>query len=201
MYKIAFPLITIGKKGICMKKSKYVAAVLAAAWSLHAFAAANNESLEVPIHAVNSTGVGASIGTVQITETKNGLVFTPTLSGLPAGTHGFHIHEYPSCQAGIDKTTKVPAAAMAAGGHWDPENTHKHLGPYANQGHRGDLPMLRVNERGEATASVVAPHIKKINEIRGRSLIVHAGGDNFSDTPHPLGGGGPRLACGVIPSR
>ncbi len=183
-----------------MKKSKYVAAVLAAAWSLHGFAAANNESLEVSIHAVNSIGVGASIGTVRIKETKNGLVFTPTLSALPAGAHGFHIHEYPSCEAGIDKTTKVPAAAMAAGGHWDPTNTHKHLGPDSNKGHRGDLPMLRVNERGEATTSVLAPHIKKIKEIRGRALIVHAGADNFSDTPRPSGGGGARLACGVIPS-
>ncbi|MBV8452160.1 MAG: superoxide dismutase, partial [Deltaproteobacteria bacterium] len=26
----------------------------------------------------------------------------------------------------------------------------------------------------------------------------HAGGDNYSDTPLPLGGGGARLACGVI---
>jgi Cu-Zn family superoxide dismutase len=28
--------------------------------------------------------------------------------------------------------------------------------------------------------------------------MVHAGGDNFADHPQPLGGGGPRIACGVI---
>jgi Cu-Zn family superoxide dismutase len=29
--------------------------------------------------------------------------------------------------------------------------------------------------------------------------MVHAGGDNHDDHPMPLGGGGARFACGVIP--
>jgi Cu-Zn family superoxide dismutase len=37
-----------------------------------------------------------------------------------------------------------------------------------------------------------------VAEIRGRSIMVHAGGDNFSDTPAPLGGGGARIAYGMI---
>jgi Cu-Zn family superoxide dismutase len=28
--------------------------------------------------------------------------------------------------------------------------------------------------------------------------MIHAGGDNYSDTPKPLGGGGERIACGVV---
>jgi Cu-Zn family superoxide dismutase len=28
--------------------------------------------------------------------------------------------------------------------------------------------------------------------------MVHVGGDNYSDTPKPLGGGGGRLVCGVV---
>ena len=28
--------------------------------------------------------------------------------------------------------------------------------------------------------------------------MIHAGGDNFADTPEKLGGGGARLACGAI---
>ena len=28
--------------------------------------------------------------------------------------------------------------------------------------------------------------------------MIHGGGDNNSDHPAPLGGGGPRMACGVI---
>ncbi|MGI9335880.1 MAG: superoxide dismutase family protein, partial [Gammaproteobacteria bacterium] len=30
-------------------------------------------------------------------------------------------------------------------------------------------------------------------------LMIHAGGDNFSDQPKALGGGGARAACGVVP--
>jgi Cu-Zn family superoxide dismutase len=28
--------------------------------------------------------------------------------------------------------------------------------------------------------------------------MIHAGSDNYSDSPKPLGGGGARIACGVI---
>jgi len=28
--------------------------------------------------------------------------------------------------------------------------------------------------------------------------MIHAGGDNYADQPAPLGGGGARVACGVI---
>jgi Cu-Zn family superoxide dismutase len=28
--------------------------------------------------------------------------------------------------------------------------------------------------------------------------MIHAGGDNHADHPAPLGGGGARMACGVI---
>jgi Cu-Zn family superoxide dismutase len=27
--------------------------------------------------------------------------------------------------------------------------------------------------------------------------MVHVGGDNFSDQPEPLGGGGARIGCGI----
>ena len=39
-----------------------------------------------------------------------------------------------------------------------------------------------------------------MNDLYGRALVIHAGGDNYSDSPEPLGGGGARLACGVVPA-
>ena len=36
-------------------------------------------------------------------------------------------------------------------------------------------------------------------DVAGRSLMIHAGGDNYADAPKPLGGGGNRMVCGVIP--
>ncbi len=88
------------------------------------------------------------------------------------------------------------AAGFAAGGHYDPAHTKKHLGPLSTAGHRGDLPVLVV-DRGDATPPVNAPHLT-VAEIRGRSIMIHAGGDNYSDIPLPLGGGGARIDCGVI---
>ena len=34
--------------------------------------------------------------------------------------------------------------------------------------------------------------------LRGKAIMIHVGGDNYSDQPAPLGGGGARLACGVL---
>ena len=85
---------------------------------------------------------------------------------------------------------------MAAGGHYDPANTGKHLGPHG-EGHKGDLPALTVDASGETTKGVVAPHLT-VADIKGRSIIIHAGADNYSDQPAPLGGGGARIACGVV---
>ncbi|CCJ75065.1 Superoxide dismutase [Cu-Zn] precursor [Cronobacter muytjensii 530] len=58
--------------------------------------------------------------------------------------------------------------------------------------------MLAVNNDGKATDPVIAPRIKKLEEIKGKALMVHVGGDNMADHPKPLGGGGGRYACGVI---
>jgi Cu/Zn superoxide dismutase len=44
--------------------------------------------------------------------------------------------------------------------------------------------------------SVVAPHLT-VADVKGRSIVIHAGGDNYSDQPAPLGGGGARIARGV----
>ncbi len=147
------------------------------------------------INSVTATGVGTPLGTVTFMDSAQGLVITPKLSGLPAGEHGFHIHDKGDCGPGMNQGK--PAAGFAAGGHYDPGHTKKHLGPLSTAGHRGDLPVLVVDSRGDATEAVTAPHLT-VEQIRGRSIMIHAGGDNYSDTPAPLGGGGARIACGVI---
>ena len=44
----------------------------------------------------------------------------------------------------------------------------------------------------------VVPRLK-LADIHGKALMIHAGGDNYADEPKPLGGGGARIACGVVP--
>ena len=92
----------------------------------------------VPMNLITETGVDKPIGQITISESKYGLVFTPALSDLPPGMHGFHVHENPSCEPG-EKDGKI-VAGLAAGGHYDPFNTKQH-GPWG-EGHLGDLPAL-----------------------------------------------------------
>lgn len=90
----------------------------------------------------------------------------------------------------------VNRSRLAAGGHYDPAGTGKHEG-YEGQGHIGDLPVLTVAADGNASTDVAAPRLK-MSDVKSRSLMIHAGGDNYSDLPAPLGGGGARIACGVV---
>lgn len=152
----------------------------------------------ITMNAITASGVGQSIGTITAKDTPQGLMLTPQLTGLaPPGPHGFHVHEKPDCGPGPGANNQ-PAAGMAAGGHYDPKKTGKHHGPHKDAaGHLGDLPPLVVDGDGKATLPVIAPRLKT-RDLNGRALMIHAGGDNYADEPQPLGGGGGRIACGLV---
>ena len=150
--------------------------------------------IKVTMNTVTADGVGASIGTITIKEAKDGVTLEPKLKGLAPGEHGFHIHENPSCDA-ADKDGKK-TAAQAAGGHLDPAATKAHKGP-GGGGHKGDLPKLVASDKGEAKDKIEVKGVA-LADFQGHALMIHEGGDNYSDTPKPLGGGGARIACGVV---
>lgn len=143
------------------------------------------DQVAIPIYSTEQAK--EKLGMVDAQDTRYGLLLTPHLRGLPAGVHGFHVHEKMNCEE----------HGMAAGGHLDSAKTGKHLGPYNSSGHLGDLPVLIVNQDGTATLPILAPRLS-VKEIKGHSLMIHAGADNYSDEPEKLGGGGARIACGVI---
>lgn len=171
-----------------MKHILFVGTLLALATSAQA------ADLTVPMKSLGAGGVGAQIGTVAITQTPYGLVFSPKLTGLPPGLHGFHVHENPAC--GSKEQDGKQVAGLAAGGHLDPKGS-KHHGPPWGDGHLGDLPGLYVSADGTASNPVLAPRLH-LADVENRSLMIHVGGDNYSDRPAPLGGGGARMVCGVI---
>ncbi len=152
------------------------------------------ESINITINKVTSRGLGKEIGTITVTDTQYGALFSPDLTSLSSGVHGFHIHKNPDCGPKEKNGKMVPG--LAAGGHYDPVNANFHSGPYG-KGHLGDLSFLYVDADGKAKSPVLAPRVK-VSDLQGRSLIIHAGGDNYSDSPKKLGGGGPRIACGVV---
>lgn len=161
------------------KKGKWMASLLLSCFSVSVLA-----SVTVPMFSTDKDH--QQIGTITFKNTLYGLMITPDLKGLTPGMHGLHVHDKALCGA----------QGKDAGGHLDPENTGKHLGPYDTQGHLGDLPGIFVNSAGVANKPVVAPRVHEAS-LYGHALVIHAGGDNFLDTPKPQGGGGERVACGV----
>ena len=175
-----------------MRATTVLGAALIAAAALPAYAG----DIMIDMYAISDAGVGKPIGKIRAVDSTRGLLFVPNLHlpGATAGEHGFHMHEFPSCGAkGPDGKT---GAGLAAGGHYDPEKTGHHLGP-KGKGHLGDLPSLTFDDKGSAYAAEAAPRLK-VDDLRGHALVIHAGGDNYDDNP-PLGGGGARIACGVVP--
>jgi Cu-Zn family superoxide dismutase len=158
-------------------------------------AAAQAATAEATVSKIDANGAGAAVGTLHLKDSDQGLVIEPALDGLPPGSHGFHVHANGDCGPGEQNGAKV--AGLAAGGHLDPAKSGKHLGPEAAGGHKGDLPVLVVDGQGKASAPVRAPHLS-VADVKDHAIVIHGGGDNYSDEPQPLGGGGPRIACAVV---
>lgn len=173
-----------------MKASTVSLFVCAGLLGASAQAAEGNVTLNV----ATQDGTGAVVGTVRLVDTPYGLALYPSLTGLAPGLHGFHFHENGSCAPSQNNGTAVPGGA--AGGHFDPLGSKHHGEPWGD-GHLGDLPPLYVGADGSAVQPALAPRLK-LADVQHRALMVHAGGDNHADHPAPLGGGGARVACGVV---
>lgn len=155
---------------------------------------ARAENTSAILYLTTDKGNGAEIGAVTFVDEADALSVSVNLKGLPPGKHGFHVHEHPDC--GPMEKDGVIGHALAAGGHYDPEKTGKHLGPEGG-GHKGDLPVLEVGADGSVVTILKVKGVQAA-DFKYRSVMIHAGGDNYSDEPLPLGGGGARIACGII---
>ncbi len=137
---------------------------------------------------------GLPTGTAQITAAGDSLTLNLATAGLPAGTHGLHLHMIGSCAA---------PAFSSAGGHLNPAR-HQHGTANPAGSHLGDLPNLIVDTKSAATLSV------KLNGSRaeleaalfdadGTALVIHADQDDYKTDPS--GNSGARIACGVLQRR
>lgn len=112
----------------------------------------------------------------------DGILIAIEVSGLPNSTTapnflGMHIHETGDCTPPFDRT----------GNHYNPHNQpHPH--------HAGDLPPL-LNNQGYSFTVFYNGYLT-IEEIAGRSLIIHSQEDDF--TTQPSGNSGDKIGCGVI---
>src|SRR5689334_5732018 len=99
----------------------------AAALMLAATGAVGAQQLTAEIDKISEAGVGEKIGTVIVSEGKNGTTFKIAVTSIAPGKHGFHVHENGDCGA-ASKAGKIDAGG-AAGGHYDPEGKKSHKGP------------------------------------------------------------------------
>lgn len=122
-------------------------------------------------------------GTVSFYGTRRGVLVVTEAENLPKnnGVFAIHIHEGEDCSGTADNPFS------GAGGHFD-KCGREH--PF----HSGDLPPLFSNG-GYAFSAVLTDRFS-INDIIGKTVIIHAGADDFKS--QPAGGAGERIACGVI---
>jgi len=138
------------------------------------------------------TAGNTAAGTVTFTQTGDKLKVTLTATGVPAGLHGFHVHETGDCSA---------PDAMSAGGHFNPAGV-SHGGPGAGAKHAGDFGNVTANESGNVSFELEVPVAQltvtagAAHNVVGRGIILHAAPDDL--TTQPTGNAGKRLACGVV---
>ena len=115
--------------------------------------------------------------------------------GLPAGWHGLHFHAKGDCSD--PKFEK-------AGGHTHGGEKSVHGLLNASATDTGDLPNLYVGEDGTGMAEVYSGLVRlsggtpaqNLLDADGSAVLIHANPDDHMS--QPIGGAGPRIACGVI---
>ncbi|MBC6459365.1 superoxide dismutase family protein [Actinomadura sp. HBU206391] len=162
--------------------------------------------------AVIRNAEGRAVGSLRIENERYGKSrVTVTVTGLPAGYHGFHVHTKGACDPrSIDPATGSPF--FSAGGHFN-------LGSGSHPEHSGDLPALLVGADGTGSASSSTDRfrVRQLLDRDGSAIMIHAGPDNQANipdryrqvdgTPGPdaetlkTGDSGARIACGVITAR
>lgn len=135
--------------------------------------------------------MGELSGTATLSPVQGGVFIGAEVGGLPPGKWvAFHIHENGEC----DHTNGFETA----GGHFNP--TDAGHGYYVENGpHAGDMPNQYVGEDGVMRSQIYNGFVTigdGETDVMGRSLVIHAGPDDY--TSQPSGNAGDRLACAVI---
>jgi len=134
-------------------------------------------------------------GEVCFYQKKGGVQIQAVFTRLPSGLHGFHIHRAGDLRG---------EGCKLACDHWHKGKPTTHGGPPTHKGprHTGDLGNIELAE-GKAMVSYVyfLKHVT-LEELYGRSVIVHEDEDDYGRGHHEdsktTGHSGARIACEVI---
>ncbi|MFB9057494.1 superoxide dismutase family protein [Mariniflexile ostreae] len=131
-------------------------------------------------------------GHVVFTEEDGKVTMTAIIDGLEPGQHAIHLHESADCSA---------EDGTSAGGHWNPTaQPHGKWGD-ATGYHKGDIGNFNADENGNGTITFTTDEWcigcdDTTKNILNKSVIVHAGTDDF--TSQPSGDAGARVSCAGI---
>jgi superoxide dismutase, Cu-Zn family len=175
-----------------MKPSAVQAMILGAILAAGAVPALAQQSQSPQAHAQLADGQGKPLGTAALVETQQGVLIQLRLKNVPAGTHGFHIHQTGRCG---------PPDFQSAGGHYNPTDAqHGLLNPQG--AHAGDLPNVFIQQDGVLDLDVLASEVSlgagpnSLFKEGGTALVLHAGPDDYESDP--AGHSGDRIGCGVV---
>ncbi|KAI8083154.1 copper/zinc superoxide dismutase [Halteromyces radiatus] len=114
--------------------------------------------------------------------------------GLPAGKHGFHVHEYGDLTQGCNSTLA----------HYNPFNV-THGAPTDKIHHVGDLGNIESSGPDQAAVLDITAdfiHLQGDISVLGRAILIHTGEDDLGRGNSPLskttGNAGGRFLCAVI---
>ena len=135
---------------------------------------------------------GKEVGSVNLTQTSQGVLINVSVKGLPPGEHAFHVHAVGKCEPPF----------TSAGGHFNPgSKKHGMLSPEGQ--HAGDMPNLHIPQSGDLTVEILNVNItlekgkpNSVFDTDGSAVVVHAASDDYKTDPTGEAGG--RIACGVI---
>lgn len=148
-------------------------------------------TLDVPL----VDAAGDAVGLASLTEGDEGVTIQVLVEGLTPGAHGWHLHEFGTC----DSATDEPFSS--AGGHWNPTDM-EHGAPDAESHHVGDFGNFEATADGLADASITSSDFTlgegptSVFDEDGTAIILHAGEDDLMT--QPSGDSGARFACGVV---
>lgn len=184
--------------------------------------------IEAPVHRISLEGVHEQVGTVVAVQRVGFMEFTLHLYPFPPGWHAMHVHDRPACGPGpkdgaviaggaagphFDPTGVMAGMPGMGGNDMGDMGGKGTMATAASMSEKivpggedkrarkprplGDLPTIHTDANGRTDRRILSYRLD-VDQIRGRSLILHAY-QEVTDDPRLPKGGGDRIACAVFP--
>ena len=145
-------------------------------------------------HAIALFNTPKVVGEALLFQRKNGVVIKAAFTKLPQGKHGFHIHKAGDLRGD---------GCKGACDHWHKGQSTVHGGPPSSNAarHTGDLGNIEMKGSEPLEIEYFLRKVT-VEELYGRSIIVHADEDDYGEGEHEdsktTGHSGARIACAII---